>query len=69
MHDNGLWRKVSHVMNILNLKHYVIMLIHAFAIFIVYVVSKNSIYVMFYKYLSDSISSESFKLEKHKRKN
>jgi hypothetical protein len=31
------------------------MLIHAFAIFIVYVVFKNSIYVMFYKYLSDSI--------------
>jgi hypothetical protein len=31
------------------------MLIHAFALFIVYVVSKNGIYVMFYKYLSDSI--------------
>jgi hypothetical protein len=34
--------------NILNLGHYVIMLSRAFAIFIVYVVFKNSIYVMFY---------------------
>jgi hypothetical protein len=41
--------------NILNLKHYVIMLIYPFAIFILYVVSKNGIYVMLYKYLSDSI--------------
>jgi hypothetical protein len=31
------------------------MLIYAFAILIIYVVSKNSIYVMFYKYFSYSI--------------
>ena len=38
-----------------NLRHYVIMLIHAFAILIIYVVSKNSIYVIYYKYFSDSV--------------
>jgi hypothetical protein len=31
------------------------MLSHAFAIFIEYVISKNSIYVMLYKYIADSI--------------
>jgi predicted AlkP superfamily phosphohydrolase/phosphomutase len=50
-----LWREVIHVRTFLILKHYVIMLIYPFAIFIVYVVSKNGIYVMLYKYLSDSI--------------
>ena len=46
---------VTHVMNIVNLRHYVIMLSHAFAIFIEYVISKNSIYIMLYKYLVDTI--------------
>jgi hypothetical protein len=42
------------------------MLIYAFAILIIYLVSKNSIYVIFYKYFSDSIQEAKayIKLEK-----
>ena len=40
------------------------MLIYAFAILIIYVVSKNSIYVMFYKYFRTVYKHRKLQLEK-----